>query len=137
MCGRVRKSKMKPGASFSFITSLGVTKGTWGFNNGEGYNARSERLDTIWKKYKKGILTVDAFWEGGVEFIRSKNNVFSLGIVYNPKNEFAIVTCPANTLVEPYHHRMPVMLADQSIDKWLEQGVIEHMDDSEIIKIIP
>ena len=125
---------MKPGAKFSFITGSGVTSGLWGFNNSENYNARSERLDNVWKNYKKGILTVDTFWEGGVEFIRPNNNTFSLGIIYNLKNEFAIVTCPANIIVEPYHHRMPVLIADQSLDKWLNQGIIELIDQSQVIK---
>ena len=136
MCGHLRTSKMKPGAGFSFITPVGVIKGTWGFNKGEQYNARSERLDSIWKRYKKGILPISSFWEGGMEFKRSKDHVFSLGIIYNPQNEFAIVTCPANTLVEPYHHRMPVMLADQSLSIWYEQGIITPMNNQELLKAI-
>lgn len=136
MCGHLRTSKMKPGAEFSFITPSGVTKGIWGFNKGEQYNARSERLDSIWKKYNKGILNISSYWEGGMEFKRSKDHVFSLGIIYNPKNEFAIVTCPANILVEPYHHRMPVMLAYESLDQWFEQGIITPMDNSQLLKAI-
>lgn len=136
MCGHLRTSKMKPGAGFSFITPSGVTQGTWGFNKGERYNARSERLEDIWKKYKKGVLPVSTFWEGGMEFKRSKDHVFSLGVIYNPKNEFAIITCPANALVEPYHHRMPVMLADNSFDQWMEQGIILPMDSTELLKAI-
>lgn len=35
---------------------------------------------------------------------------------------FTVLTCDANPLVARIHPRMPVILADSSIDRWLERG---------------
>lgn len=129
MCGKLKSSKTKPGFTFSYHTSKGMKNGVWGFNKGEQYNARYERLNGIWREYEKGILNVTSFWEGDMEFKRLKNQVFSLGIIYNNHDEFAVLTCPANEIVKPHHHRMPLVIADDALNEWLQSGTIKQLDD--------
>jgi putative SOS response-associated peptidase YedK len=38
---------------------------------------------------------------------------------------FAIVTCPANSLVLPLHDRMPVVIAPEDFDRWLTREPVE------------
>lgn len=132
MCVKLRSAKVGPGSIFGFKTLGGVTAGKWGLFDGQQYNARSERLDTLYKEYKRGIIYVDSFWEGGKEFTRVDGRNFKIGIVFNPKLEFAVLTCPANELVKPFHHRMPLILADNGAEPWLEQvPVLQLMNQSE------
>ena len=112
MCVKLRTSKMKPGDLFGFRTSGGPTAGKWGLFGGQQYNARSERLDELYREYRRGIVFVDSFWEGGKEFKRTTGKDFAIGIIFNPQCEFAVLTCPANEIVKPYHHRMPLILAE-------------------------
>lgn len=112
MCVKLKSSGLKPGQINMFLTSAGKGFGVWGFEKGKQYNARQESLPTIWNKpqYKRGIITVDSFWEKGKEFKHVGNKDIYLGIIYNPEAEFAVITCPANELVLPFHHRMPLIL---------------------------
>ena len=120
---------MRPGSLFGFQTTGGIISGKWGLFGGQQYNARSERLNEIWKDYQKGILYADSFWEGGKEFKRTNGENFSIGIIFNPKREFAVLTCPANELVRPVHNRMPLIIANNAIRDWLEQGKIKKLED--------
>lgn len=123
---------MGPGSTFGFRALGGVSAAKWGLFNGQQYNARSERLDTLYKDYKKGIIYVDSFWEGGKEFTRTNGQDFRIGIVFTLDLEFAVLTCPANEIVKPFHHRMPLILADNGAKPWLEQGpLLQLMNQSE------
>lgn len=129
MCVKMTTSKMTPGSLFGFRASGGATSGKWGLFNGTQVNARSERLDTIWKDYLKGVIYVDSFWESGKEFKRSGGKNFAIGIIFNSQREFAVLTCPANEIVSPVHDRMPLIIADDAVDQWLQQGTIKQMTD--------
>lgn len=129
---------MTPGQVMAFMTKLGKASGIWGFNNGSQYNARVESLDTTWKtlNHNRGILAVDSFWEKGKQFVRPDGKLFKIGVIYNPKAEFAVVTAPANEVVIPYHGRMPLILADNEVDYWLqtsEGGQIWMLPKSEFV----
>lgn len=131
MCGKVTTKSSTPGSIIRFWTNRqDVVEGKWGFNNGQTYNARYERLDGIWRKHSKGLLLLDSFWEGNQQFYKKDGGLFRVGIIYNPKNEFAILTRPANEIVKPYHHRMPLIFTDESVNAWLTQGEINQLDES-------
>ena len=124
MCGRVKSIKAGPSSLFNFRTTAGISNGKWGLFNGQQYNARSERLDERWKNLARGVLYVDSFWESNKEFKRIDCKDFAIAVIYNPKNEFAILTCPANELVKPVHDRMPLIITDSSASAWLYNGTI-------------
>ena len=44
-----------------------------------------------------------------------------------------IITCPANELVAPVHDRMPVILAPEDFERWLDPG----QDQGELLKPYP
>jgi putative SOS response-associated peptidase YedK len=51
---------------------------------------------------------------------------FALGGIWTSYREgeevmrsFAVITCPANSLVAEIHHRMPVIIAPENYDRWL------------------
>ncbi len=87
MCVKLRTAKVKPGSIFGFKTSKGVSSGIWGLNKGNQYNARSERLDGIWKELKRAVIYVDSFWEGGVEFKKADGGDFAIGVIFNTSKE--------------------------------------------------
>jgi putative SOS response-associated peptidase YedK len=122
MCVKLRGSGMTPGQIMAFMTKLGKASGIWGFENGSRFNARYESLNDIWNKIQmnRGILTVDSFWEKGKQFVRQDGKLFNIGVIYNPKMEFAVITNPANYIVKPYHDRMPLIISDDSTKKFLE-----------------
>lgn len=133
MCANIKSAKVAPGQALSYLTRSGRTNGIWGFRHGEQYNARQESLSTIWKvlQMNRGVITVDSFWEKGKEFIRKDGNAIHLAVIFNGKQEFAIITMPAGSEVAPYHHRMPVQINDADIQDWLSgksMVTINHAD---------
>ena len=112
MCVKLKSSGMKPGQINMFTTSKGNGFGQWGFQNGKQYNVRLESLPTIWNKpeYKRSIISVDSFWEKNKQFEYVGKRDLHIGVIYNPEAEWAVITCPANEIVAPFHHRMPLVL---------------------------
>ncbi len=133
MCVKLRTAKVKPGSIFGFKTSKGVSSGIWGLNKGNQYNARSERLDGIWKELKRAVIYVDSFWEGGVEFKKADGGDFAIGIIFNSSKEFAVLTCAANDVVKLYHERMPFVIDDSKISDWLENGNVLQLHQDQIL----
>lgn len=103
-------------------------------------NARSE---TIFEKpsfkylYKnhRCVAIADGFYEWAViddikrpvYFYREDQKPFGFAGYWEKDREsdgktFVIMTADANEDVEPYHHRMPVMLTKPEIEAWLEEG---------------
>lgn len=139
MCGSIGIKRKGPNSVFAFKTANYTQYGLWGFNKGEVYNARSESLDTVWKgsQYKHGVLYIESFWEKGNQFKRKNRGLFAIAVIYNKKNEFAIVTAPANELVKVYHHRMPLLLRDDQVEEWLSKEtsrVINFPEDEVILE---
>lgn len=52
---------------------------------------------------------------------RTDERPFALAGIYNAGSDEAVcvITCAPNSLMEPIHHRMPVVLADDEYDAWL------------------
>jgi putative SOS response-associated peptidase YedK len=115
MCVKLRGSKMTPGQIAAFLTKVGKVSGVWGFQDGRQYNARWESLFTIWKKMEWGILEADCFWEKSKRIVRVDRQPFQLGVIYNPQMEFSVITVPAQGVVKPIHHRMPLCVADANL----------------------
>jgi putative SOS response-associated peptidase YedK len=54
-----------------------------------------------------------------------------------PIESCAIVTGPPNALLAPVHDRMPVILAPEGIDRWLDPGVREPRELIELLQPYP
>lgn len=130
MCSRLGAG-FTPGKGMLFLTRKGVGSGSWGFRNGIQYNARFEGLATTWRSLNqnRGIIEMPSFWERSTQFARNDNSIMKLGIIYNKDAEFAVITVPANEVVKPFHHRMPLVLADEDVDKFLEGSFDIHVLD--------
>lgn len=136
MCVRLRGNKMKPGDMFGFKTLYGTGAGKWGLFNSTQANARVERLDGLWKDYKRGIIYSESFWESGVEFKRAGSKDFVIGIIYNPKYEFAVVTCDSIGVVKLIHDRMPLLLTNDSIIPYFNKQEVHLIPGNEIMTVL-
>lgn len=121
MCSNLGSMKIKPTTKLGFIKRNGSSSGTWGFRNGHIYNVRCESLRSVWKDIRnnRGIIYMDSFWENGKQFVRKDGKPFIMAVIYNDQEEIAVITMPANTLVEEYHHRMPMIIEDSQLETWL------------------
>ena len=68
---------------------------------------------------------------------RRDRRAFGLAAIWenwkNPKSgdwtrTFAVITCPANDLVARIHNRMPVILGDNSLERWLSPAEVDPRD---------
>jgi putative SOS response-associated peptidase YedK len=127
MCSRLGAG-FTPGKIIPFHTLKGRGSGSWGFDNGTRYNARIEGLASTWRSLNRnrGIITVPSFWERDKEFIRNDGSPLNLGIIYNGSGEFAVITAPANEIVKPFHHRMPLILTDEGAEEFLKGSMDIH-----------
>ena len=116
----------------------------WGFtysrrgNNGGSsrplFNARSETLTErpafrAAFAQRRCLVPINGFYEwhneSGVRtplwIHRADELPFALAGIYNagPDAAACVITCVPNTLMEPIHHRMPVVLAGDDYDAWL------------------
>lgn len=120
MCGIIGSSKISPGTKLNVITSQGNKDLIWGFQDGQIYNSRFEKVDSIWKDYNHGILETDCFWENGKKIYLINNLKMKLGILHD-NNCFSIVTINPIGLVKDLHNRMPLILSDLSINNWISK----------------
>jgi putative SOS response-associated peptidase YedK len=71
------------------------------------------------------IIFSDGFyeWRGRKPYYYTlkDDRVFAFAGIWRPgtARDCAIITCPANALVAQVHDRMPVILADDSLEQWL------------------
>lgn len=115
-----------PGKIMRFFTRTGGQSGTWGFQNGTRYNARLEGLASTWKSLNqnRGIIRVPSFWERDKEFVRNDSKELNIGVLHNGLGEFVVITTAATPVVRPFHQRMPLILDDEDVQKFLD-GALE------------
>jgi putative SOS response-associated peptidase YedK len=105
-------------------------------------NARAERLDS--SRYFRGafhkhrcLIPADGWYEwrpgeGGKQpffFAREDRQPLFLAAIWEPFEDdtacCAIITEPARGIAKTIHDRMPLVLADDSLDAWLDPALIE------------
>ena len=116
----------------------------WGFmfsaRRGDGgssrplFNARSEALTErpafrAAFAQRRCLVPINGFYEwrneSGVRtplwIHRTDELPFALAGIYSsgPGDAACVITCAPNSLMEPIHHRIPVVLADDEYDAWL------------------
>ncbi len=117
---------------------------TWGFPNfrspkGTVINARSETAQEkpmFRKAFMEGrcVIPSNGFFEWNQHQLTTdgkkqkllfqetdKQDLFMAGLyrMFNGENRFVILTKQANSSIDPYHDRMPVILEEEEIEAWL------------------
>ena len=128
----------------------------WGFtysrrgNNGGSsrplFNARSETLTErpafrAAFAQRRCLVPINGFYEWHNEsgartplwIHRADELPFALAGIYNSGSDqpaTCVITCAPNSLMEPIHHRMPVVLAGDDYDAWLDsEARLETLQD--------
>ncbi|WP_179287554.1 SOS response-associated peptidase family protein [Paraferrimonas haliotis] len=98
------------------------------------------RLETLYEKplfrgVQPALVVANAWVEWRQEVggkrafqFRSDNLLSMAAVVWQDAaatQQFAIVTCRANSAVRPYHHRMPLLLSSENIEAWRYWALIE------------
>ena len=98
------------------------------------FNARSETVEDkklfsgSWK-HKRCLIPASGFFEKGYRIRKESYGTFWLGGIWSKWSSpdgtelesCCILTTEANDLVNPIHHRMPVIVPDGLEEKWTEQ----------------
>lgn len=116
-----------------------LTGMTWGFEGGKWYNARSETVHTnahwsSWYAHLRCVIPMLSFYEGDAWFEPSQSRLFLAAGIWRPVKfatvkttwwqiEASMLTQAAIGEVVQYHHRMPVMMGQNLIDRWLEHDI--------------
>lgn len=129
MCGRFitqEGSFAFPGSILSVVTSTGSTKMRWGWDLPWSskkllFNIRQE---TIIEKFNhffqnnRCLVPFISFWEGKREFVSSGPSLYFTAIY--DQDSFSIITTSPNTLIKPFHHRMPSIITAELQSIWLD-----------------
>ncbi|MCD8028044.1 MAG: SOS response-associated peptidase [Erysipelotrichaceae bacterium] len=106
----------------------------WGYSiyNKKVINTRSETVkemklfhnDII---YRRCLIPAQGFYEKDENkhtfaFESKSQKTLLLAGIYNINNEVSIMTTQANEVMKPIHHRMPLMITETQMDRWLRDN---------------
>jgi putative SOS response-associated peptidase YedK len=124
------------------------------------HNARSETCTTLasfrgaWKAARRCIIPASSFFEWQKIDAKTKQP-FAIGMAnqgpmsfagiweeWKPKDAPAVLsvsmlTCTPNSLMEPIHNRMPVVVGDENLGKWLGEEPASDEDLRGMLKAFP
>lgn len=98
------------------------------FGNGHWWNARLEKLDTLYKNFDKGCIIVNGFFEGSGYFRNSNSIWLHLATMEDEKSILIITMNSKNTPIEKFHGRTPVILENPK--QFINTGEIKLIDYS-------
>lgn len=143
MCGRARQfaTELHSGMKVQFVNKDNIlTEGRWGigtlYNQAATYNARLENLNGTWKNYigNRGIVQLDGFYEGKNSFFCLPNHTpLNVAVIYDNRDEFLIITQPAQLPVKLVHLRQPLILEDPEL--WIKERKIVRLKESLIKQV--
>ena len=141
-----RTKEIFPTNTVPLLTGSGLVQSFWGFPKWSGkgviINARAE---TVHQKkmfsaaFNNGRCVVPSSgfyeWQGKDKFlfkVHERPALFMAGLckIYDGGISFVILTTMANSSVKDIHSRMPLVLPEQDITKWLEdeQAAVDMID---------
>jgi hypothetical protein len=131
MCSRAKitKNDINPGSLLSIWNSLGTTARIWG---PKPYNARLENLNGYWKNYRRGYTILGFFYEGD-QLFTTINECCYIAVVYNLYGCAIVTKSSKGTIIEPHHHRMPLILEKPT--HFITPGKIVEIDYNRLLKI--
>lgn len=95
----------------------------WGLK--DVYNARVEKIGTYWKNFDKVYIECDSFYEGRALFGVPGLSTLRLACVQNEQGVLILTRSSMGTVVQPFHPRLPVILADWN--NYMKTGIILEM----------
>ena len=111
------------------------------------FNARVETVEKkkLFKgswRHKRCLIPANGFFEKGHRITRKDKQPFWLGGIWNrwmshegsELNSCCILTTQANELIEPLHHRMPVVITNGLEEEWI--AAITDVQDLNRLKMI-
>ena len=136
---------MFPGSDAPIIIpNSEVTLARWGvipvwakdakFGKTTGYNSRSETITekAMWRtsfKQRRCVVPASAFYERTqgrwIKFSAKEDEILLIAGLYEDPNRltdmptYALITTEPNAAVEAVHDRMPVVLSESDVDRWL------------------
>jgi len=119
-----------------------LAKMRWGFKlRGQIlHNARSENVKPRFMDsflHRRCIVPTNGFYEGKGFFVPTEERPFALGGIWEKVYDvsyIAILTTAAQGVVQNYHHRMPVILPENSWNAWLNRKQTNYEDIQRIIQ---
>lgn len=122
--------EMRPGNPAPVLIGGGAAVDlTWGLPRKGGLiiNARLETLAEKFFSCRRCVAPARYFYEWDarkqqVAFRAAQEKILLLAGIWS-SGRFAIVTEPADAVVRPVHDRMPVRIAGEEIQKWLDGGM--------------
>lgn len=116
MCSssRIGNMTVSPGSHLITHSKKGTNYVQWGWGK-EGldqYNARCDKLDTLYKNFDRVYAEFTAFYEGKALFYLPPFKVLKLAGVEDERGVLILTRSSYGTIVEPFHQRMPIVLED-------------------------
>lgn len=130
MCSNVKLRGMtiSPGSHMISFSKKGTDFKIWGI--GDQYNARSEKLDSYYKQMDKCYVEFTEFYEGGAIFGVKGQPLLHLAAIQDYRGILILTRSSKDTIIEPYHHRMPIVLDPRNSSDFVRFGKIIEMDYS-------
>lgn len=127
MCSNIRYKNRNIGVGTHLITvsKFGYDYKQWGI--GDIYNARVEKVETYWKNFDHVYIECDSFYEGRALFDVPEIPILRLACLQNEKGVLILTKSSFNTVVEPFHPRLPIILADWN--NYIRKGIILEMNN--------
>lgn len=137
MCSNLMKGgkRITPYMFTEIVTSDGYEN--LRFGESSHYNMRIETINIKgFRGFTKAFIEIEQFWEGLGLFEDKSNTSMSLACTWHPSHGgFFILTQPSkNTIIEPYHGRMPIVLEEPEL--FLKTGKIVEINYSERLSLV-
>lgn len=101
----------------------------WGWS--DTYNARIERVQEpngIWTEafaQRRCLIPVTTYYERQLGVSSATDDVLALGGIFTLQHSgVAMLTQPANEQISQVHHRMPIAIAPDAWDRWLNPNLL-------------
>lgn len=104
------------------------------FGNGNFHNARVEKLDTLYKNFDRCYIECTEFFEKLALFFTPGFEIMRLAAVEDESNVLILTKSSLNTVVQPYHGRTAIVLADPRM--FVQTGRILEMPASSLKLVV-
>jgi len=111
MCSNIKYGNQTIGVGTHLVTisKKGYNYKQWGYDN-SWYNARVEKIDSLYKNYDRCYIECNSFFEGGALFGLVTLGDIKLAAVEDERAVLILTKSSIGTKVEDYHKRSAIML---------------------------
>ena len=117
----------------------------WGVGNSSDRRSINARAESVHEKpsfrdsfaHRRCLVCADGFYEwktrGEPFYVRRKNaGPITLAGIWH-EGAFAVLTTSANSLMQPVHHRMPVIVASENRVRWLDPSLTSRAELEDLL----